>query len=197
MKSITLLSFLVLLTSLSFGQTKNAENYIISQEELSSGKFFKMVGDHSYMDFYLPEKVKFGDNEYHARVRLYSWLSADTAYFRENENSYLHFDSKTNRESVVLPKEVEVGQKWFEADSSWSYEIIGIDEVLETPEKTYRGLIVIECLQVTGRDKHKSAKYHLHYAKGIGLVGSITNGRLNSYLSEVVKDPEKGDMIGN
>lgn len=196
MKTITILSFFVLLTSISFGQTKNADNYLTFYEESNTAKYFKM-GNSAYLDYYLADKVKFGDHEYYARIRKYSWGKTDTSYFREDDQNYLHFDLKTNSESVVLPKQVELGQKWFEADSSWSYEIIGIDEKLETPAKKYKGLIVVECVQLTGRDKLKSKVYHMYYAEGLGMVGSVNNGQLTSYLSEVKKGAKEGEKIGN
>ncbi len=192
MKTIKILSIFLFLTNISFGQTKNADNYLTFYEESNTAKYFKM-GNSTYLDYFLKVKVKFGDNEYYARIRKYSWGKTDTSYFREGEKNYFHFDPKTNSESVVLPKQIKLGQKWFEADSSWSYEIIGIDEKLETPLKKYKGLIVIECIQLTSRDKLKSKVYHLYYAEGLGMIGSVNNGQLTSYLAELKVNAKGGE----
>ncbi len=148
MKTITILSFLTLLTSISFGQKKNASNYLTFYEDANTTKYFKM-GNSTYLDYYLADKVKFRIYEYYVRIRKYSWGDTDTSYFREDDQNYYHFDPKVNSESIVMPKEIIQGQKWLEADSSWSYEVIGIDEKLSTPAKNYKGLIVIECVQLT------------------------------------------------
>lgn len=196
MKTITTLLFCVLLGSICFGQTKSADNYLTFYEKPNTAKYFK-TGNSAFLDYYLAGKVKFGDNEYYARIRNYSWGKTDTAYFRADNQSYYHFDPKVNSESVVLPKEIKMGQKWFEADGSWSYEVIGIREKLETPAKKYKGLIVVECIQLTDRDKQKDNVYHIYYAKGLGMIGSVNNGQLSSYLAEVKKNAREGYKMGN
>lgn len=195
MRTILILSFITLLKSLTFGQTKSAENYIIFYEEPNTAKYFKM-GKSAYLDYYLLNKVKFGDNEYYANVTNYSWGQTDTAYYREDTENYYHFNPKVNSESIVLPKKIIMGQKWLESDSSWSYKIIGIDNELQTPVEFYKELIVIQCTQLTGRDKNKSKTYHIYYKKGIGMVGSVIDGKLISYLAEIKKNVKKGEKIG-
>ncbi len=195
MKYIPILTICLLLSG-CIGQKKNVDNYIVYFEQPNSAKVYKM-GSHSYLDYYLSDKVKFGDKNYFVSNRIYSWGKRDTSYFRDDEKNYYSFDPQTNLESVVLPKEVTVGQKWLEADSSWSYKIIGIDKRLITPAKKYKELIVIECIQLTNRDKAKSKEYHLYYAKGIGMVGSVNNGKLTSYLSEIKKNAKDGEQTGN
>lgn len=195
MNTTLTLSFLLLLTNICFGQSKNTEGYMPLNEGPNTAKYFKSSNS-AYLDYYLDKMVKLGDHEYYAKVRTYSWGKTDTTYFREDNQNYYHFDPKTNSESVVLPKQIELGQKWFEADSSWSYEVIGINEKLKTPYKKHKGLIVIECVQLTDRDKQKRKNYHLYFAKGLGLVGSLNDGKLTSYLAEVKRDAKEGDKIG-
>ncbi len=196
MKTTSILLFLILLTGYCLGQTKKVDDYFPLYEVSNTAKYFKMSNG-SYLDYFPGNKVNYENNEYYAKVRIYSWGKSDTTYYREDEKGYYHFNPKTNNESVVLPKEVKIGLKWLEADSSWSYEIIGVNEKLETPLKKYKGLIVIECTQLTGRDKEKSKVYHMYYAHGIGMVGSMNNGILTSYLAEVRKNAKEGDRIGN
>lgn len=195
MNTITIFSLLLLLTSISFAQTKNADNYLPFYDKPNTAKYFK-TGNNYYLDYFLSDKYKFGEYEYYAKIRMYSWGDTDTTYYREDDQNYYHFDPKVDRESIVLPKTITMGQKWLEADSSWSYEIIGIEEKLQTPVKKYKGLIVIECIQLTGRDKNKSKVYHLYYAKGLGFIGSVNNGDLRSYLAEVKKNAKDGEIIG-
>ncbi len=196
MKHIIIVSIFIFASGLSLGQSKSANNYIIFFDESNSARYYKM-GSRSYVDYFLFEKVKFDDIEYYARIRTYSWGDSDTAYFREDDKFYYSYHPKRNAESVVLPKMVTLGQQWLEADSSWSYEIIGVSNKLDTPSKKFKDCIVIECIQLTNRDKEKSKEYHMYYAKGIGLVGSVNNEKLTSYLSEVKKKAKDGDQIGN
>ena len=195
MKTTAILFFFITLTGIAFGQTKNADNYFFMYEGPNTAKFFKM-GENVYLDTYLSDKARFGDREYFTSVRMYSWGDTDTAYYREDEHNYIHFDPASGSESIVLPKACEVGKKWLEADKSWSYEVIGINEKLKTPAKTYKGLIVIECVQLKNRDKNKDKIYHMFYAEGIGLVGSKNNGKLTSYLAEYKRGAKEGEAIG-
>ncbi len=154
------------------------------------------MGVNAYLDYYVKEKVRIEDNDYYLRIRRYSWGTIDTAYFRQDSSNYYHYGQRTKNESVVLPKNIVMGQKWFEADSSWSYQVIGIDEKLSTPAKKYKGLIVIECLQLTDMDKHKQKAYHIYYAKDIGMVASVNDGKVSSYLAEIKINAKDGATIG-
>ncbi|EPR69550.1 hypothetical protein [Cyclobacterium qasimii] len=183
----TALSFLfALLTSISYGQTINTDKYLVFYEQINTSKLYQSINS-TYLDYYLEGKTKFGKNDYYTKIREYSWGKTDTSYYREDNKNYYHFDSKVNSESVVLPKKIVMGQEWFEADGSWSYKVIGIDEKLETPTRKYDNLIVLECKQLQDRDKQKSKIYHLYYSKGLGMVGSMNNMQLTSYLLEVKK----------
>ena len=196
MKTTALIFFFALLTGIIYGQTKNTEKYLVFYEQVNTAKLYKSVNS-TYLDYYLEDKVKFGENDYYAKIRKYSWGKTDTSYYREDDMNYYHFDPKVNSESVVLPKEIVMGQKWFEADGSLSYQVIGIDEELETPTKKYNRLIVLECKQLKDRDKQKSKVYHLYYSKGLGLVGSMNNMQLTSYLADVKKKAKEGEKIGH
>jgi len=196
MKRITLLPYFLTLIGSVFAQSKNVKGFVVLSEESNTAKYFKM-GKLAYLDYYSLDKVKFGQYDYHQRLRVYSWGKIDTSYFREDDTHYLHFDHKNQSESVVLPKRIELGQKWYESDRSWSYEVIGLDEKLKTPFNKYKGLIVVECVQLTGRDKEKSKVYHMYYGEGIGLIASVNNKQLTSYLAEIKTKPQDGDKIGN
>ena len=83
-------------------------------------------------------------------------------------------------------------------DGSWSYRILKINQTFVTPEKEYPECILVECKQLTGKDKDKSNVYHLYYSKGYGYVGNIDKkGNVLSYLSKVVTDAKVGTVIGN
>lgn len=195
-KTLSLLIF-ALISHLGYSQTKNGEGYFRFFDQANNAKLFEMVASSaSYLDYFLEEKKNFNGNDYHVRIRNYDYLNKlDTAYFREDDSNYYHFDPKNNSESIVLPKQLEMGQIWYESDRSWSYEVIGIDEVLDTPAKKYKGLIVIDCVQLNNRDKNKSNNYQMYYAKDLGLVGGSVNGILSSYLSQVVTNAKEGEKV--
>src|SRR5690554_6789836 len=140
MKYLIIISFLMF-SVLSVGQI-SSQNYLSLFDHSTTAKYYKMRGA-SYIDYFLDEKVTINGQDYFARIRNYSWDKADTAYFREDAHNYYHYDLETKSESVVLPKEVEIGDMWYESDSSWSYEVVGIDEILETPEKNYENSLVV------------------------------------------------------
>jgi hypothetical protein len=192
---ITTLFFFVLLTSFCYGQTKSIKNFTLL-EESKTARYYKMAGG-SYLDYYLPDKVIFNEKDYYVKIRKYSWGDDHTSYYREDDINYYHYDPKKNTESILLPKQITMGMKWLEADSSWSYEVIDIDKKLKTPLKDYNNLTVIECKQLTNRDKDKYKTYHMYYAEGFELIGSVNSGHLTSYLSHIKKDAKAGDKIGN
>ncbi|WBA40687.1 hypothetical protein [Hymenobacter canadensis] len=191
----------MLISSFSFisficnGQVKSTEKYVNIHEKSNNSALFKM-GNGTYLDFYLDSKFKFGTHEYYVKIRNYSWGKIDTSYIREDNNNYYHFNRKLKNESILLPKNVKLGQTWFEADNSWSYKIIGIDEKLTTPAKRYKKLVVVECIQLLNRDKEKFKMYHMYYAEGVGLIASVNNGNLTSYLVELKENAKIGDVIG-
>jgi len=159
--------------------------------------FYKMRNNASFIEFFLKGKKQFGDHAYYQEVRTYSWGSSDTNYYREDDEYYYHFDPDNGLESIVLPKHPLVGQMWLEADSSWSYEILAIDRTLKVPRKKYKNLVLVECKQLTGRDKSKYDIYHLYYGEGQGFVASMSKASLSSYLEKRVFRAKEGDVIGD
>jgi hypothetical protein len=122
---------------------------------------------------------------YAVRIRQYSWNKSDTAYYREAKENFVSFNATTGKETIEVPKKPTVGQVWYEADSSWVYKIISVNANLSTPIKYYEDLVEVEASQLTGRDGTKYEVYSNFYARGIGYVGSIAEGKLISYLKEV------------
>lgn len=145
----------------------------------------KMNSGEDFLDYFQNEKVRINNKEYYVRICLYSWGENDTAYLREDEKAYYSYDLKTKKESVILPKEVQVGQHWQEADGSWDYEIMSVNGSLQTPATQYKNLIIVSCVQLTHRDQRKSPAYLIYYAEDIGVVGSFNDGKLSSYLAEI------------
>jgi hypothetical protein len=194
---LLLISILACLKLTGYSQSDkevNSDKYIVITPDPGFAKYFKSKNS-TYLDYYLSDTVVFDDNEYIPRVRRYSWGKNDTAYFREGEDYFYHYDPKTGKESIDLPKNPTLHQTWMEPDGSWSYTVIGLNEKLKTPVKKYTGLLVVECKQLTGRDVNKHKVYHLYYAKGIGYVANKVNGQLNSYLAEQVKEAKEGTII--
>ena len=181
-------------------QSSNAsieKDYLMIYPNHKTASYYK-YGKASYLEFFLDDKVKFGEHEYYARVRNYSWGSLDTAYFRKDETNFYHFDKITMTESLQLPRNPIVGQEWKDTDGSWSYKIIKVNQTFLTPEKEYPECILVECRQLTGKDKDKSPLYHLYYSKGYGYVGNVdSKGNVLSYLSKVVTDAKVGTVVGD
>jgi len=194
MKSTALLFLFSLLTGAGFAQTKNTSNYSPLRDPYNTAKFFATENG-AFVDYFLPNTFKIGTFEYDARVRSYYSGQKDTAYLREDALNYYSMDLQLNKESILLPKQVTVGQKWFEADSSWSYEILDINKTYKTPAKTYKNLVEVLCTQLTGRDKNKSQVYHLFYAEKLGFVGSVSSRNYKCYLAKTKKNPKIGEVF--
>lgn len=195
MKRILVTNILLSLALFVFGQTKNGEGYIPLHNDPKTASYYQ-AGNNTYLDYFDKTMASFEGNDYYVRIRTYSWGKRDTSYYREDNEYYYHFDPDNGTESIVLPKQITVNQMWYEADSSWSYKVIGIDETIKTPAKKYKELIIIECEQLTRRDKNKDKVYHLYYAKDVGLVASVNFGKISSYLSEIKAAKKDGDKIG-
>lgn len=173
------------------------KDYLMFYSNHKTTSYYK-YGRDSYLEFFLDNKVKFSDHEYYARVRSYSWGSQDTAYFRKDEINFYHYDKVTMSESLQLPRTPVPGQEWQDTDGSWAYRILKIDQTFVTPGKEYPECILVECRQLTGKDKNKLSLYHLYYSKGYGYVGNVdSKGKVLSYLEKVVTDVEDATVTGN
>jgi len=175
----------------------NSDDYLIVNNDPSTCRYYQ-YGKSSYMDYFLAYKYTVNNLEYYVRVRKYSFTNSDTAYFRKGEENYYSYNKESQKESIIIPIVPTQGQKWFEADSSWSYEVIKVNQTFKTPIKKYHECILVECKQLTNRDKLKSQTYHLYYSKGNGYVGNVnvTNGTILSYLKEVVHNAKPGTVVG-
>jgi hypothetical protein len=162
----------------------------------STGSYYQ-YGKNSYFEYFLNEKFKFKEKEYFGRVRQYSWGTIDTTYFRRGEKFFCRYNTKTKLESIELPITPTKNQKWKEADGSWQYQILKVNCEFKAVKKTFKNCILVECKQVTNKDKDKSTIYYLYYSKNLGYVGNSTkNGKVLSYLKERKKNSQQGDIIG-
>ncbi len=167
---------------------KNAEEYFVISDDPTVAKYFDM-GRGSFVDYYLPEKRKGQGNEYSVRVRKYSWGAADTSYYREDANYFYSYYPEAKMESVLLPKQVHLGQKWFETMGSWSYEVVALDKTLNYFDREYKDLIEVLCTRLIENEAtKKKMSYTMFYAKDHGLVASLSEGRMISYFIELKKD---------
>ena len=193
MKKTILLS---LLAFSLFSFTFHSFGYMTLFENANSAKYFK-YGKHHYIEYFDNDKATFNDLEYYVRYRKYSWGDIDTAYYRKAQTNYYHFDSKNMTESISLPVEPKLGDKWFEADESWSYEVVETDQKFKTPAKKYKNCVKVHCVQITNKNKEKSSEYYLYYSPQYGYVGNVDGrGNILSYLSEMKVDAKEGDVIG-
>lgn len=183
MKQSILLLAILMSSCLAFSQQNP---YEVLPDSLEIHKTFIMSGgENSFADHYLLKKRIKGEKEYVVRARNYSWGGVDTALFRQEDGNIYAYDAETGKETIDVPTEPSVGQSWLESDGSWRYEIISISANLETPVKEYQDLLVIQAKQLTGRDKDKATKYLNYYAKGVGYIASVVDGKLMSYLKEM------------
>ncbi len=180
---------------LSFTQSE-MNGYISLFENSSSAKYYKYGKTH-YFEFFDNKKEPINGKEYYIRYRKYGWGTTDTTYYRKGKEYYYHIDKKTLVESILLPIKPELGNKWLDADESWSYEVIATKQKFRTPKKKYANCIKVHCKQLTDRDSKKSKEYFLFYSPKYGYVGNVNHkGKVLSYLSELKLNAKEGDKIG-
>ena len=195
MKKIILL-LIISTTLFSFTYIKTS-GYITLFENSGSAKYFK-YGNSSYFEYFDNNRITFDEKEYYIRYRKYGWGDIDTAYYRKGTKNYYHFDKKNMVESIVLPIEPKIGDKWFEKDKSWSYEVIEENQKFKTPAKKYKNCVKVYCKQLTNKNKEKSKEYYLFYSSEYGYVGNVNSkGKILSYLSEMKLNAKNGDKIGD
>ncbi len=181
MKKVVIFASLVLLAAFAKGQSKE---YFVIENSSKVGRIY-LMGKDSFIDYFTDQQEQIGEHTYSVRIRQYSWNKFDTAYYRAGEKNYVSCNRKTGKETVEIPKKPVVGQSWYESDSSWVYTVSSTNTRLSTPVKKYKNLLEIQAIQVTSRDKQKYTTYRNFYARGIGYVGSIVDGKLLSYLKEI------------
>ncbi len=183
------------ITMFSFTQIK-MDGYISLFENSSSAKYYK-YGKSYYFESFDNNKEIIADKEYYVKYRKYGWGDVDTTYYRKGTENYYHIDKKTLEESIVLPVNPKLGDKWTENDKSWSYEVIAEDKKFKTPSKKYINCITVNCKQLTNRNKEKAKEYVLYYSPEFGYVGNVdSKGKILSYLSEVKLNAKEGEKIG-
>ncbi len=153
------------------------------------------IGDKSFIDFFQSTPVEINGKTYIPRIRRYSTGGMDTTYYRQGKEGVHHLNAAalTKGESLTMPSRVHVGQKWFEADSSWSYTVTSTTAQLDT----LGDLIVIRAMQVKGDAAQIGRTYDTYYAKGIGMIAGMVEGKILVYLKEIkappveISEPEK------
>lgn len=176
-------------------QTINNEHYFQITPDPAYARLFQLYGS-NYLTYFVSDSLQIGEHWYFPKITRYASGKIDTTYYREDAQHFYHFQAVSKHESVEMPKMPAVGQQWFEADSSWSYTILSMNEKLKTPAAKYTELLLLECEQLTGRDKAKAKRYHLYYARGKGHVATKINGELISYCYKEVSGAKDGDVVG-
>ncbi|WP_427339964.1 hypothetical protein [Caloranaerobacter sp. DY30410] len=87
-----------------------------------------------------------------------------------------YLNKELNENDIVLQTPIKVGTKWKNEDNT-EYEITGVNVDVNTPSGYY------STLEVTIRKNDIEIKKY--YAKGIGLVKSISNGYVNEELVKI------------
>lgn len=183
------ISFLFSCTNAPSG-SGSSDTYPNYEGVSNAKKVFLTSQGNTFVDYYLNREFSFKNQQYAARVRVYSETDVDTAYYRESQVGLVYVDPKTFVETVDLPKNPQVGQTWQEP-TDWVYEVKSVNASLETPKGKYDNLVEIEAKQTTGETEEKFLKYNNFHAEGIGYVGSVVNGEVFAYLKEAVDLPTK------
>lgn len=192
-KTAGILVLSILLFSFSYAKW---QGYVTLFDNANSGKYY-VYGKSHYFEYFDNEKQIIGDKEYYIKYRRYGWGKIDTTYYRKGTYNYYHIDKNTHIESIVLPINPKLGDRWKESDESWSYEVIADDQKFKTPGKKYKNCVKVHCKQLTNRDSKKSKSYFLFYSPEFGYVGNVdSNGKVLSYLKEVKLNAKEGDKIG-
>jgi hypothetical protein len=145
---------------------------------------YRSDADSFTVRFYKP--IDINGLKYYMRIRD-DWYGKDTAYFREDKKSYYACtDLKQTYDYIEIPKKPKQGQVWYNKDTSWTYTILCIDGRLETPVRNYEHLVAIEVKQAEEKN-NLYINYINYYAKGIGHVASVVNGKLYVYLVDIIK----------
>lgn len=179
----------------SFTQAE-IDGYITLFEQSNNAKYFK-YGKTYYFETFDSKKELLAGNEYYVRYRRYGWGRVDTSYYRKGADNYYRINKKTLEETIALPLNPKLGDKWLENDESWSYEVIAEGEHFKTPAKKYKNCIKVYSKQLTNKDKSRNAEYFLYYSPKYGYVGNVdANDNILSYLNEVKLNAKEGDKIG-
>jgi len=186
MKKMIILFLLIFITA-SCGtkktvmETEQNSYYPINNENAK----FKYVNSDAFVYHNdLSKKVQFNNKTYQVRHIRYSWGKEVETFYRMENGNVLYYDTKSEKENIMMPKKPVIGFKWINSDKSWEYEIIELEAELETPAKKYSNLLVIRATQLTNRDQTKLAEYLNYYKQNLGKVASIGNGKLMTYRVE-------------
>lgn len=161
--------------------TKDKFVYPDYEQDAINKKVLVTSEGHYIVDYRLKNDFDFNNNKYYARVRIYNSANIDTFYYRDTEMGLVYVDTKSFKETIEMPANPKVGDKWRE-NSNWVYEVKSINATLKTPLKEFTNLVEIECTQTTGETKNKFRKYNNFFAEGIGKVGSVVDGTLITYI---------------
>jgi hypothetical protein len=179
MQKILSVLIMQMLFSATFAQ--NPDDYMTFSIPINKAYLFQS-GEDTFRDYFKNAGKKIGGRDYAVKVREYS-SGPDTSYYRMDETNFYHYDVKRGAESVVLPRRPKVGQTWLESDKSWKYTILKTGQSFTSGDTTFSDCILMECKQMSGRDKNKDEIYYLYYAKGFGYAGSVDKeGKVLSFF---------------
>lgn len=117
-------------------------------------------------------------------TRVYSWGDTIIGFVRVENDVVYAIGSLSNTEFVIIPKLIKEETTWLDGDKSWEYKIFSTNASLTTPSQAYTQLLQIRAKRLTGRDIEKLEEYDLFYKKGVGLVATMMNSNLTTYLTK-------------
>ncbi|MFN8288215.1 MAG: hypothetical protein U0V74_15780 [Chitinophagales bacterium] len=173
-------SFLLLFCAL----VTNAQG--INYLSLGSGESHVYKHKEETFVYYYPATQKLiAVNSYYLVITMRADNVRDTAYYRETNEGVVSINPESGKETLEIPATDSIGKSWFAADSSWKYEVLSTNASLITPAGNYTELLQMQVKQVERTDTSKATEYLLFFSKDKGFVGSMAQGQLVNYLSEI------------
>lgn len=145
---------------------------------------YSLNGEYSFI--YLKDSVEINNQFYVTRVKKDKKGKIVKSYYRNENGSIYYYDEKTNSKSLILPSNIEKGEKWESADKKWEYKITDLNATLETPYCKLENLLEVENL-----NKESKKRYQSFYKKGVGFVGLNVEGKPFSFIEPNGKVEQK------
>lgn len=137
-----------------------------------------------YQNIEIDSLITFNGKEYYRRATTTPDKKTSYSYFRvteENEIVALHDDKI--EESVQIRLDPELGEVWYDADSSWKFEATSLTETFKTPWCEFDSLLEVKCTPTSKNTERISYKYcKMRYKKGVGQVALFIEERPWTFL---------------
>ena len=147
---------------------------------IPGNSWFYKTPEGSFEDRINEKKFNHNNVDYIQNERKYSDGTAEVSYYRIDKNNTVHYlDNQTFKETVEIPAYPRLSQKWTSSDNKWYYKVVEVNTVLKTPIHTFNN-----CIAIRAESAIDGVTFVNYYSKGIGFVGSKSNGSFIAYLTK-------------